>query len=82
MQSVYAKFLLVYLAFGLLLIECDSTGEGYMKIAVLLWAWFKCDCANHRLNVNGEERCRWAQVAPVGDKIGSPHPPLAKVSPG
>ena len=27
MQSVHAKFLLIHLAFGLLLIECDSTGE-------------------------------------------------------
>jgi len=24
------------------------------------------------LNVDGEERCRQAQVGPVGDKIGSP----------
>jgi hypothetical protein len=40
------------------------------------------DCANHWLNVDGEERCRRAQVRPVGDKIGSPHPPLTKVSPG
>ena len=37
----------------------------FMKIAVSLWAWFKCDYANHRLNVNSEERCRRAQVGPV-----------------
>jgi hypothetical protein len=37
---------------------------------------------NHRLNVDGEERCRRAQVGPVGDKIGSPRPPLTKVSQG
>jgi hypothetical protein len=30
------------------------------------------DCANHRLNVDGEERCRRAPVDLVRDKIGSP----------
>jgi hypothetical protein len=40
-------------------------------IAVSLWAKFKCDCANHRLNINGEERYRRTQVGPVEDKIGS-----------
>jgi hypothetical protein len=52
-----------------------------MKIGVSFWTWFKCDYTNHRLNVDGEERCRRTQVGPVGDKIGSPCPPLTKMSP-
>jgi hypothetical protein len=37
--------------------------------------------SNYWLNVDGEKRCRRAQVGLLGDKIGSPRPPLTKVSP-
>src|SRR2546421_7975196 len=54
---------------------------GFMKITVSLWTYFKCDCANHRLIVDGGERCRRTQVGLVGGKIGT-RPPLTKVSSG
>ena len=53
----------------------------FMNIAVSLWAYFKCDCANHWLNVDCEERCGRHQVGPVWDKIGSPRPALTKGEP-
>ena len=41
-----------------------------------------CDCANHWLNVDCEERCGRPQVGLVGDKITSLRSPLTNMSPG
>jgi hypothetical protein len=59
-----------------------SGRRGWLARTGWLRRWFKCDCANHGLNVDGEERCRRAQVGPVGDcKIGSLRPPVDQGEP-